>query len=242
MSKDAKGGDAMSSRKEVQIIPPARLSADAHRPNGYGFVPPPRVNPGGIIDSTLTRWKANRDRETINAVAERIRAETGLFGAQKQAVAAYIERQRALQELQELPEILVNDRECRRAERAERLRQHQHAFEMAELKRATEVAHSQSALLDAKQELKAQRDFGPMNYEIAWRKKQCEMLNVDLDAAERRALLDEVRRTKTRRTAALPSNADDLDDALYEARAELLANGLDTSRIDEVIERRKQRG
>ena len=81
-----------------------------------------------------------------------------------------------------------------------------------------------------------------MNYEIAWRKKQCEMLNVDLDAAERRALLDEVRRTKTRRTAALPSNADDLDDALYEARAELLANGLDTSRIDEVIERRKQRG
>ena len=219
----------MSSRKEVQIIPPARLPADAHRPNGHGFVPPPRVNPGGIINSTLTRWEANRHTQTINAVANRVRAETELFGAQKQAVAAYIERERALQELRELPEILANDRGCRRAERAERLRQHQHASEMVELKRAAEIAYGQTALLDAKQALKAQRDFGLANYEIAWRKKQCEMLDVELDAAERRELLDEVRRTKPRKTEALPSNADDLDDALYEARAQLHANGLDTN-------------
>ena len=232
----------MSSSKEVQIIPPARPPADAHRPNGYGIVPAPRVNPGGIIDSTLARWEANRHTRTIDAVSNRVRAETELFDAQTKALASYIKRQQAFQELQELPEILENDRECRREERAERLRQHQHTSEMAELKRAAEIAYGQTALLDARQALKAQRDFGSVNHEIAWRKKQCEMLDVELDAAERRELLDEVRRTKPRRTAALPSNADDLDDALYEARAQLHANGLDTTRIDTAIELRKQRG
>ena len=119
-----------------------------------------RVNPGGIINSTITRWEANRHARTINALSNRVRAETELFDAQTQALGSYIKRQRAFQELQELPEILANDRECRRAERAERLRQYQHASEMTELKRATEVAYGQTALLDARQALKAQRDFG----------------------------------------------------------------------------------
>ena len=150
----------MSDSKEMQIIPPARLPADAHRPNGYGLVSVSRVNPGGIINSTITRWEANRHARTINALSNRVRAETELFDAQTQALGSYIKRQRAFQELQELPEILANDRECRRAERAERLRQYQHASEMTELKRATEVAYGQTALLDARQALKAQRDFG----------------------------------------------------------------------------------
>ena len=115
----------MSDSKEMQIIPPARLPADAHRPNGYGLVSVSRVNPGGIINSTITRWEANRHARTINALSNRVRAETELFDAQTQALGSYIKRQRAFQELQELPEILANDRECRRAERAERLRQYQ---------------------------------------------------------------------------------------------------------------------
>ena len=150
----------MSDKRQVQIIPPPRLPTEAHRMSDLPAICPPRVNPGGIIDSTLTRWEANRHARTINAVSTRVRAETELFDAQTQALASYIKRQRAFQELQELPEILANDRECRHADRAERLRQHQHASEMAELKRATEIAYGQAALLDARQALKAQRDFG----------------------------------------------------------------------------------
>lgn len=231
----------MSDKRQLQIIPPARLPAEAHRPTSPVAVPPPRVNPGGIVESTLTRWEAERHARTINALTSRTRAEMALFDAQTEALSSYIKRARAFQELQELPEILANDEECRRTARMERFRQVQHQYQLAEMERATELTRREVALVDAEQQLKAQRDFGYGHHLLAWKKQGAEMLGVELDAAERRELLAQARRNKPGRVAALPSNGNDDDDALYEIRAQLLANGLDTRRIDDLLERRKTR-
>ena len=71
------------------------------------------------------------------------------------------------------------------------------------------------------------------------------MLDLELSAAERRAILrqhlaelDQSEPTDEGASAELQSDAA-LDDVLYEARAQRLANGLDTSRIDALLQRRR---
>ena len=239
------GDVAMSDKRQVQIIPPPRLPTEARRTSDLPAIRPPRINPGGIIDSTLTRWEANRHARTLNALSHRTHAETALFDAQTQAIASYIRRQRAFQELQELPEILATDRARRQAERAEELRDVYSRHEIAETRRLTELAYVERELLDAQQALKAQRDHGYGSYELEWKKRSCEILDVELSAAERRAILrqhlaelDESEPRAEGASAEPPSDAA-LDDALYETRAQLLANGLDTSRIDALLQHRR---
>jgi hypothetical protein len=204
-------------------------------------VSPPRIHPGGIIESTLARWEAQRHARTIDAVAVRTRAEAGLFDAQSQVIASYVNRQRAGHRLQELPEIIANDRSRRRIERANELREAQHAYELAELRRLGEVAHAETALVDAQQQLKAQRDHGYTTYELAWKKKYCDLLDVELSTAERRAILRQhMAELEEPVGGGLTDQPDDaIDDALYEKRTQLNASGLDTSKIDAELERRK---
>jgi hypothetical protein len=158
---------------------------------------------------------------------------------------SYIKRQRVVGRLQELPEIIATDRARRRAERGEELREVHHRHDITGTRRLTELAYVERELLDAQQSLKAQRDHGYGSYELEWKKRSCEMLDVELSAAERRAILREhlagVDQSNGTGTVNGSSQADDaaLDDALYEARAQLLANGLDTSRIDALLQRRK---
>jgi hypothetical protein len=148
--------------------------------------------------------------------------------------------------VRELPEILANDLARRRVDRAEELRRVQHQHELNETRRMTELAHAQVVLVDAQQALAAQRDYGYTTYELGWKKKQCEILDVELNAAERRAILrqhlaelEQQHGAEQRGGSHAAASDDALDDALYEARAQLNANGLDTSRIDAMIERRK---
>lgn len=204
-----------------------------------------RVRPGGMINSNLMRWDADRHAQTFAAVTSATKAEAEFFDAQKQLVEAYVRRQRAVAQFEELPETIASERAKRRAERAEELRQAQHRHELGEVQRLTELAHVEAALVDAQQALRAQREHGYMTYELAWEKKNCEMLDIELSAAERRAILREhvAQRAASREDASFdPGVGDDIvDDALYEKRAQLHAKGLDTSRIDAAIERRKSR-
>src|ERR1700733_6255210 len=95
--------------KKYEILPPSQSGALARPERSEVVVSPPRVNPGGIIESTLTRWEANRHTRTIGAIATRTRAETDLFEAQTQALNSYVKWQQAVYRVQELPEILSND-------------------------------------------------------------------------------------------------------------------------------------
>jgi hypothetical protein len=120
-----------------------------------------------------------------------------------------------------------------------------HRHEVAEIHRLAELAYVERELSDAQQALKAQRDYGYSNYELEWKKRNCEMLDVELSAAERRAILREhlaeLDQADVDRTQSVRADVGDaaLDDALYEARAQLLANGLDVGRIDTLIDRRR---
>ena len=204
----------------VEIIPPSRLPANTGHGAGRelsSYVA--RENPGGIISSTLTRWEAERHARVYGALAARTRAEADYFDAQSGAIESYIKRAKAGYRLAELPEILATDRARRRADRAEELREIQHQRDLAETRRRTEMAHLQSTLVDAEQALQAQRDHGYLTHSLAWKRKHCELLNIELDAAERRALLREVQNP----TPAQPLTEDELIEQLH-ARREQLAS------------------
>ncbi len=228
---------------KVELMPPSKGRSLALRSNNVPVpVTPPRMNPGGIVSSTLIRWEANRHARAISAVAERTRAEASLFDAQTQALEAYAKRQRAGARVQELPEIIANDRAIRRAERAEELRQIQHQSELAETRRQTDIAHADCALVDARQALQAQRDHGYDSYALEWKKRKCEILDVELSTAERKAVLREHMsefEDSAESGRLRPGASDnDVDEALHEARSQLRASGLDTGRIDAVLARR----
>ena len=95
-------------------------------------------------------------------------------------------------------------------------------------------------MVDAQQQLKAQRDHGYTTYELAWKKKYCDLLDVELSTAERRAILRQHMAELEEPAGGLIDQTDDaIDDALYEKRAQLNASGLDTSKIDAELDRRK---
>jgi hypothetical protein len=230
---------------QQEILPPSRSQVPARRESSEIAVAPSRIKPGGVVSSTLMRWTAERDARTFTAVAARTRAEGDLFEAQCQAMESFIKRQRVLGHVQELSEIIATDRARRRAERGEELREGQHRHEFAETRRLTELATVERELLDAQQALKAQREYGYSSYELEWKKRTCEILDVELSAAERRAILrqhlaelDQSEPNGAERASAGSTDAA-LDDVLYEARAQLLANGLDTGRIDALLQRRR---
>ena len=70
------------------------------------------------------------------------------------------------------------------------------------------------------------------------------LLDIELAIAERRAILRqhfaELDRAM-REANAGSADADTMDNALYQARAQLNAHGLDTSAIDTILERRNKR-
>ncbi|GEM_PF-6449711 len=232
-----------------EILPPTRILPTKAHDSVASTLVAPRTRPGDLIESYFLRKSAARDGETYGVLARRAQAEATLFDAERELIDAYGRRTRALANLQELPEILANERAIRRSERAEDLRQAQHRYEVAEVKRLTELAQVEAVLVDAQQALRAQREYGYTTYELAWKKKYCEMLDVELGAAERLAILRQHDKNLARalsppRTQTLNANISDdaIDETLHTQRSELAASGLDTSRIDSLIERRKARG
>lgn len=229
---------------KVEIIPPAR--SVAHRANHVSApVVPPRMNPGGLLSSTLVRREATRHARVFSAVAERVRAEASLFDAQTLALESHARRQRAAARVQELPEMIANDRAVRRVERAVALRQSQHQHEIAEARRQTELAHADQALVDARQALRAQREHGYDGYVLEWRKRASDLLEVELTMEERKAILREHRANFSggENGNGLPRSArdDEVEEALHEARTQLRASGLDTGKIDAVLARRTKK-
>lgn len=229
-----------------EILPPLRPESPKPRDVTPPTVTPPSVDTGDILTSALTRWEARYQTHTAEALTERMAAEVKYYDAQKELAEAYVRRQRAFAIVAELPEIIALERAKRRAERAEETRQAQHRHELAEIQRLTEVTHAEATLVDAQQALRAQREFGYTTYELAWRKKFCEMLDVELNAAERLAILRQhigelAEGRGSRQSLTVDASDEAVEDALYEAQSQLFGAGLDTSRVDAAIQERKSR-
>jgi len=230
--------------KETLLPPIDVLPTKAHHKASTTLVPA-RTEPGdGFFESAKSR--AERDAESFGALTLRTQSEAGLFDAERELIDVYARRQRALAALHELPEILASERERRRAERAEELRQAQHRYETKEVGRMAELAQAEAVLVEAKQALRAQREYGYTTFQLAWKKKYCEMLDVELGAAERLAILRQHDKGLAQAFTAPPSlrvDAQDaeIDETLHARRSELAASGLDTGRIDSLLERRRSR-
>lgn len=217
---------------KVEIIPPDRSLAKRSL-NGIATVARARTNPGGLVSSTLTRWEANGQTRAISAVAERTRAEADLFEAQTQALESYVKRQAAAARVEELPEIIAAERAGRRAARAEELRQMQNKYNVAQLRRQTELARAEAILEDARQALNAQREHGVHYHGLGWKQKIGER---ELYVEEQQVILSEHRKRVAGKDFNELQHAS--NEELLQRRAEMNADGHDTRAIDDELARR----
>jgi multidrug efflux pump subunit AcrA (membrane-fusion protein) len=223
---------------EIEIIPPRRPLSPTATPAAPVPVSP-QINTGGIVTSTLVRWHAQSQERALTAISAASRAQADLYVAHTQALESYAKRQAAAARVEELPEIIATERAVRRAERAEELRQMQHNYDVAQMRRQTELARTEAVLEDARQALRAQRELGYCAYEIEWKRRQCEMLDIELSSEERREILREHRTGQAPGNGAASSADDDaITAALCDARTQMRASGLDTTRIDVLLRQR----
>jgi hypothetical protein len=191
-------------------------------------------NPGGIISGGPKRWLADRQSRTLDAFTRRDVAARKLVEADTALQDSLIENYRVRQRVAEVPQLLATESAMRAMRRSEEIRELTHQIDVAERRRAREIAQAdldayptRTALLDAEQKLQAQREYGPRHYALDWEQRINER---ELYVAEQRiALADHARR----------AGAEDFTlEELQAARADLNADGADTTPIDRAIERK----
>lgn len=220
----------------ITILPPERNQLPERTSETAQYVS--GIVPGGYFSSTMTRREAARHERVFRAVTARVQSEVQLLNAHTAAIDAYSKRERAAAALEELPEIIADERDRRRAERAEELRELRHRHELAHTRRAVERAQTETLLLEVEQALRAQEEFGYAVHELAWKQKRSAMLDADVSAAERQHLLSEHEQARNAVPVALEPR-DDVDAALFEARSQLRASGIDTTKLDALIAARR---
>jgi hypothetical protein len=208
----------------------------------------PTVHVGGPVTSVIDRFVWNSRSKTIQSLTRLNDRETELTESQTKLVEQWRKKEQALFDLHEDRERMVNGLMIRRVERLEAFQQAQHLNHIAQMRRSAEREHyqkeiinaqtlrtvAQTALVDAEQQLAAQRDLGEVTYRIEHKKRHHQLLDLELLEADKRALLNESGSYKS------SSEDDDLiDHALARARDELAADNLDTRRIDAVIRARR---
>lgn len=188
--------------REIEILPPLRTQVSKPG-SGIVTVSVPGQNTGGPIGSALNRWHWEYTSRAVDALTKLNNSEVALYNAQSAVAIAKTKRDDALYLLQEAPERRAHERSVRLVQRANEYREAQHMYEMNEQRRREEytlaeakvthakatLTHARTVLCDAKQQLNAQREHGELNYELAHAKKNLELLDVQLSAGERRALM-----------------------------------------------------
>lgn len=233
-----------------EILPPQRPQRQVARAEPARTADIPGVHHGGLVSRYFANANNNGQSSVNRSLTTRNLTEAELFRAQGEAADAYGNLHRRLAALAELPEILGHELQLRRLDRegaldqrihdnkqAIRLHEMEALYSEADITRARTIATTATAaLVDAEQQVQAQRDFGYFTHELAHKKKALELLDIQLNEAERRAMLK-----KNFIEEAETANADDIDDALYAYLEILNAKGLDPSRIEAAIRARKQK-
>lgn len=230
--------------KDVEIIPPSTTVALHRASKAVAPVQrlpaaPYRADPGGIVSGIPKRWVANSQARTYDTFSRRAVAERKLVEADTDLGHSLIKNARMRHEYAELPQVLAADRMKRQIARENELREAVHQYELAEARRTRErsfadadLAVARKDLLNAEQALDAQREFGPRYHALDWVERIGER---ELRVEEQQAILTEHRRRYS-------DTAHTSDEELYRQRAELNADGADTSAIDLAIARSKARG
>ena len=231
----------MSKRYELEVLPPERNrlpSSDWQDGNRDLAVAAPDM-PTGPIESALTRWRANRQTRTWDAHAATMRAAQKYYDAQHAALESYYKCQETAYRIETLSERMAGDVARQQAERAEALRQIERRRELAEMHHVTELTAAEAKLTEAVQVLRVQHELG---LQIAQTRRRCELLDVQMAAAEREAILRQhlnELEAKTGIRSSSQSSDDLIDEALHQMRANLNASGADATHIDSLISQRR---
>ncbi len=220
---------------KITIIPPGeQLPQTTHSTSlaPYGS--------GGAVSSTLARWQIGREERVYKALTARTQAVTMFYDAQTSTMEAYIRRERSAARCSEVHELIAFERDYRRAERAEELCELRHRHEISATRREAERYQVETMRVQAQQALDAQQRYGNAPHELAYKKQQVEMLDLDVAAAERQHVLDEYYSDDDDDGYDDSGDTDHVLDALYNARAVLLSHGHDTSSVDASIEAHKR--
>jgi hypothetical protein len=230
------------ARRDIEIITPdGRSVADWQGPEQPARPAMRRRDLDGPWSSIFTRARATRQARTLRALTETMEAAKAYYDARQRAVESCVKAQREEYRLQLVPYTAAQEAEHQWGEGEIDLVEIERRYDLAALTRDRDRAEAQSAVTAAHQSLDAQRRMGG---ELAWKKLGVDLLDIELAIAERRAILRqhfaELDRAM-RGTNAGSLDAETMDSALYQARAQLNAHGLDTSAIDTILERRNKR-
>jgi hypothetical protein len=155
------------------------------------------------------------------------------FDASTSAIESFIKARTLEFDAIDLPLNRADRRQDQQAQRQNDQRAMQDQRRLADLRHELERIDAEIRSLAARQRLAAQHDLG---FAIEWRKRGVELLDTELGIAERRAVLRE--QTGLRDDYR---NGSDVEELLYEIRAEMQANGLDTTRLEEELARLRGR-
>lgn len=237
------------TKQKQEILPPLAQSygqlAPVEKPKHTEITEPiPGIYTGGYINSALSAWQDRYSTRAIDALSARNVAEAACIDNQAKVVRSSERLKEALHSLQTLPERLGNELALKRAHWAEQLLEARHVGEMNMMRREkektqgkAELTFVKAMLVDAEQQLQAQQDNGYMTHALKHKQKQIEFLNLELSEKERRALLD----AKATDVFGTTEPADGVVmEALVAYRDRLNADGLDASKIEAEINRRKK--
>ena len=225
----------MTSRA-IEIIPPDQRFQLL--PGGSGCVPAPLVSmpmppPRGFFARLRYERDIWRETEALALYHRRAQAEQEYWDSQTRSFESALKCQEAAYRLTVQGELLA-------LLHASKMRELQRGDELAELQHQRVLADGRLALEEIECRRAALQDYGQA---IARQQRENDLIDLELAAEERRAVLRQHLR-EINRDPHGPSESRNsmIDDALHAARAEMNASGLDTSRLDAVIEHRKMGG
>jgi hypothetical protein len=196
------------------------------------------ANADGLFSSMRTRARAARRARTLEALTATMEKAKDYFDARSAAIESCIRAQESEYRLTQTRFAAAERADLERQSRGEELSAIQHRREMAAIRGGAERVEAEAALQAAQHALTAERGLGR---DLAWDRRNVEVMDLAMAIAEREAVMRQhVSGPAQSDTASSGAGgADLLEEALYEARGQLRAHGLDTSRIDAVLERRR---
>lgn len=220
----------------MQIVPPEQSIVDEHR--GVELLPLAAPARPSFMDWLLGRSESEHAVKEFRELTDQMDAAQAYFDARRQAVESCINARAAEYRLRELPHVTLDGERYRQEERGAQHRALQDRRHLAELQQ--ELAHidAQIRALAAQQRLGARYGLGQAT---EWNKQGVELLDAEMDVAERRAVLREQAGHASSPGSARQDDLSDIEELLHETRAQLRASGLDTTRIDEEITRLARR-
>lgn len=240
-----------------ELIPPgARLPATDDLPTRFATprsatVPVPNV--GGFVPSVAARFRAGYTTKTLNALTNVHDAHARMLDSQTGAIQSYLRRKDQLALLADAEERHAHELALRRMARTSQIRDALHAADLRRRQHERERTLAQAeqvnadtvlnlarvAYVDSEQQLEAQENHGYFTHELTFQRRKLDMLDIELSKKERLALFRESQQPR-KQQRELPA-ADAIDDALIARRDQLNAAGLDTTKIEEAIQKRRGR-